>query len=205
MMLKRVRVLFAMVMLVGWVLSVEGVNAGINPQPNPIPQYQIPDTSVDNLLSLLDQAYTGHQKPPIVLVHGWQGANLGLACQRHDSTYVDENWAYVDEELGSGVANLEEPVGSGQTRVRNGLGFHVEIARLYSGGATSATGPSDPNYHCSPVAEENVPNLIEAIDDALTATGQDKVILIAHSMGGLVSRAYLEGSGYRDHVVALFT
>ncbi|MBU4352812.1 MAG: hypothetical protein KJ939_07090 [Nanoarchaeota archaeon] len=48
-----------------------------------------------------------------------------------------------------------------------------------------------------------------AIDQAKAATGQPKVILIAHSMGGLVSRAYVESTGplyqYRNDVAALFT
>ncbi len=42
----------------------------------------------------------------------------------------------------------------------------------------------------------NVPGLIEAIDRAKDRTGQSKVIVIAHSMGGLVSRAYIEGPRY---------
>lgn len=129
---------------------------------------------------------SSHARPPIVLVHGWQGSSFDLPCGRTTPAYVDELWGNVDAEF-------------------TNLGFHVELARLYSGGATAATGPSDPNWHCTPVAEENVPNLIEAIDAAKTATGQSKVILVTHSMGGLVSRAYLESPLYRDDVVALYT
>lgn len=47
--------------------------------------------------------------------------------------------------------------------------------------------------------------LRNAIALAKATTNQDKVILIAHSMGGLVSRAYVEGPDYDDNVFALFT
>lgn len=153
----------------------------------PPPLITLAENDPAGLMQQMSQQYPGtHAKPPIVLVHGWQGANIGLDCQRHDLTYVDNNWGQVDEGL-------------------EALGFHVELARLYSGGAMSASGPGDPDWHCTPIAEENVPNLIEAIDLALAATGQPKVILVAHSMGGLVSRAYLESASYRGDVAAVYT
>lgn len=51
----------------------------------------------------------------------------------------------------------------------------------------------------------NTVYLRAAIQRAKLATGQPKVILIAHSMGGLVSRAYIESESYRDDVLKLFT
>jgi hypothetical protein len=51
----------------------------------------------------------------------------------------------------------------------------------------------------------NVDRLIAAIDEALQDTGQRKVILVAHSMGGIISRAYIEGPQYRRDVAQLFT
>ncbi|HSH05526.1 MAG TPA: choice-of-anchor J domain-containing protein, partial [Anaerolineae bacterium] len=176
------------------------------PPTNPTTE-TIPSTPAD-LVHTLATTYPGHQKPPIVLVHGWQGANIGLPCQRHDDAYVDDNWGQMDEYLSTGETFTEptdDSPGGYVTANLTGLGFHVEIAHIYSGGAIDATGPEDPNWNCTPVAELNVPNLIEAIDTAKADTGQDKVILISHSMGGLVSRAYLEGSLYRDDVVAVFT
>ncbi len=73
------------------------------------------------------------------------------------------------------------------------IGYDVFYAQL----------SSSPCY--TPSVVENVRPLKEAIDRAKQKTGQKKVILIAHSMGGLVSRAYIEGGGYRDDVSALFT
>ena len=52
---------------------------------------------------------------------------------------------------------------------------------------------------------ENVQPLKDAIQLAKQKTGQKKVILIAHSMGGLVSRAYIEGDNYQNDVSSLFT
>ncbi len=57
----------------------------------------------------------------------------------------------------------------------------------------------------TPPLIENVPCLRHAIALAKAATNQEKVILIAHSMGGLVSRAYIEGLNYDEDVAALFT
>lgn len=202
---KRLLPLF----ILAWLSLFLLINATAKALPNEtkptIPTYNLGQINEESLTKLLQGLYpTPHNRPPIVLVHGWQGANIGLECQRHDAAYVDANWANIDEYLSTG-ADLEEPVGSGNLAFHRGLGFYVEIARLYSGGAISADGPGDPNWHCTPVAEENVPNLMEAIDAAKAATGQPKVILIAHSMGGLVSRAYLESSFYRDDVAAVFT
>jgi len=72
-------------------------------------------------------------------------------------------------------------------------GYHVEYAIL----------ETSPCY--TPPLTENVDELKQAIDSAKAATGQDQVILITHSMGGLVSRAYIEGPDYAGDVEALFT
>jgi pimeloyl-ACP methyl ester carboxylesterase len=60
-------------------------------------------------------------------------------------------------------------------------------------------------FEYTPQMEENVLPLMDAIDGVLAATGQPKAIVIAHSMGGLVSRAYVEGAQYRGDVSELFT
>jgi pimeloyl-ACP methyl ester carboxylesterase len=116
-----------------------------------------------------------------VLVHGWQGTAFDKPdCERPDLAYVDALWHHLDQDL-------------------EALGFEITYARLRS-------GPSFDEPDCTPLAEDNAPYVAEAIDEALAANpGQSRVILVAHSMGGLVSRAYLEGELYRDDVVALFT
>ena len=72
-------------------------------------------------------------------------------------------------------------------------GYYVTYAHL----------ETSPCY--TPPLIENVPRLRNEITLAKAATGQDQVILIAHSMGGLVSRAYIEGPDYDGDVAALFT
>ena len=49
------------------------------------------------------------------------------------------------------------------------------------------------------------PQLAEAIDEIVEATGAPKLILVAHSQGGLVARDYLEryGTGKVAHVITL--
>lgn len=47
--------------------------------------------------------------------------------------------------------------------------------------------------------------LIPWIDRAKKLSGSDKVVLVAHSMGGLVSRSYIQSSAYRGDVERLIT
>ena len=51
------------------------------------------------------------------------------------------------------------------------------------------------------------PQVARAVDEILAATGAAQVVLIGHSMGGLVSRAYLDqyGDGKVRHVITLGT
>lgn len=55
--------------------------------------------------------------------------------------------------------------------------------------------------------DDYVPQLSAAIDEVCSATGADKAIVVAHSMGGLVTRAYLDRFGHDRvaHVITLGT
>ena len=72
-------------------------------------------------------------------------------------------------------------------------GYYVAYARLESSSCYT------------PPIEESVWRLEDAIQLAKAATNQPRVILVAHSMGGLVSRAYMEGSTYNNDIAQLFT
>jgi pimeloyl-ACP methyl ester carboxylesterase len=73
-------------------------------------------------------------------------------------------------------------------------GYYTAYARLRS------------SFCYTPPFNENVPYLQQAIEQAKANTSQPKVILVAHSMGGLVSRAYIEDPYlYRDDVEAFFS
>lgn len=137
-----------------------------------------------DLVAALAPYAQSNPKPPIVLVHGWQGVNFGKQCDDTnpsdpDYNYPDAGWDRVDNDL-------------------RALGFHVEMVRLKSGASFT-------EVNCSPVAQYNAPYVRTFIDRAKAATGQSKVILIGHSMGGLVSRAYLESSLYRGDVLSVYT
>lgn len=181
-----------LILLISLLVTLLFANGVVADGPNPLPAGDSPPTipaDPANLPQLLGQLYPATAgRPPIILVHGWQGMNFDKAdCDDTDPNdpdfnYVDENWDQIDEEF-------------------EAMGFFVEYVRSKSGSSFS-----EPN--CSPVAEENAPQVALAIDRALAdprAQGQTKVVLVAHSMGGLVSRAYLESDLYRGDVVALFT
>jgi pimeloyl-ACP methyl ester carboxylesterase len=57
----------------------------------------------------------------------------------------------------------------------------------------------------TPPFETNVSHVTGAISDAKYQTGQSKVILFSHSMGGLVARTYLETSRYNNDVSQYFS
>jgi pimeloyl-ACP methyl ester carboxylesterase len=60
-------------------------------------------------------------------------------------------------------------------------------------------------WNFTPPIEVNAERLVTAINQALFQSGQQKVILMGHSMGGLISRAYVESGLYRSDVSELFT
>jgi len=116
-------------------------------------------------------------KLPIVFIHGWNGFGAPPPFCSSEQVDPDSYFEQVDESL-------------------QAAGYYVGYAYL----------ESSPCY--TPPLVDNVDNLEAAIDQAKAANpGQDKVILIAHSMGGLVARAYIEGPNYknRNDVTALFT
>ncbi len=121
-------------------------------------------------------------KLPIVFVHGWRGVPRPVfGCNDSDRTRLTTD--KIADDYFNRVDNLLADAG-----------YRVFYAHLISS-----------ECYTAPIAN-NVPNLKEAIDRAKSATGQSEVILIAHSMGGIISRAYIENKDiYQDDVAALFT
>ena len=122
---------------------------------------------------------------PVVVVHGYQGWPPKFPGQcSNDKVIPDE---YFEHLRGW----LEGPT------------FDFRYAVTYA--------ELDTNQCFTPRVNENVVHLKEALDRA-GANRNNKAIIIAHSMGGLVARAYLEGSDYngtkfadRGDVSELFT
>jgi hypothetical protein len=165
----------------GWSGTVTPSKAGYTFSP--------PDRAYANVQSdQTNQNYTATStplRPPLVIVHGWRGFPPQLTgC-------TDARYQPVSAEVAKGYFQ------GGIERLKADGGYRdseIVYARLVS------------NPCFTPPLENNVPHLMAAIDAAKAANpGQSKVILIAHSMGGLVARAYIEGPRYRDDVQALFT
>ncbi len=95
----------------------------------------------------------------------------------------------------SGSCDWVEPDGYFQQvdDLLRSAGYYVGYAYLESSGCYT------------PPIEENAVHLENAIQAAKAATNRPQVILIAHSMGGLVARAYIEGATYDGDVARLFT
>lgn len=116
-------------------------------------------------------------KTPIVFVHGWQGM-------------MPQQWSSPCKDIGEGGANKTF---SGVDEIFKNKDYPVYFAPLKS------------SICHTPRIQNNVSRLKNTIDTAKNETNNDKVIVIAHSMGGIVSRAYIEGDTYEDDVIMLFT
>ena len=117
-------------------------------------------------------------KPPVVLVHGWQGLPGSDTRQCSEGVKL----------LAPGVVHTFGEMAQWFVDA----GYDVWIASLDTG----------PLY--TPPIEVNAQCLKNQVASVRQQTGQ-KVILVAHSMGGLVSRACLNLDECRDSVAALYT
>lgn len=124
------------------------------------------------LPSKVSQDFEAH-KTPVILVHGFLDDPVGDICNKAD------HW-----QLGySGVA-----LGNFPYWLQQEDGFDVWIAHL----------STDQNY--TPHIDTNADCLDAQVQSVYNQTGNQPIILIGHSMGGVVSRAYLSKYGYRNQV-----
>jgi len=123
---------------------------------------------------------------PILLVHGWQGLDPeGHTCSDGVRRWPDEVPPSMNE-----FGNLP-------TWLQQVAGYeNVFLANL-----DSDLWSTPPLAH-NALADGCLKDQIEEVRSRTSSTG---VIIIAHSMGGLVSRAYIESYGYQNDVRSLFT
>jgi pimeloyl-ACP methyl ester carboxylesterase len=122
------------------------------------------------------------RKTPIILVHGFQGFHEGppKVVGSCDDQRVDPD-RYFEGLKGW----LEGPTFGGRYAVTFA---HLDTTRCYT-----------PRIH------ENARHIVRALD-AAGASPTNRAIIIAHSMGGLVTRAYVEDPAqYRGDVAEIFT
>ena len=137
---------------------------------------------------------------PVIFVHGHSFETARGDIQNSLSTfnymskyfsqngYVEESLIYPEssEQLAKGVwAFCDKP---------------VVIRLTYYDGLVSGTTH---NYKNS--ISEYSPTLKKEIENVLLATNKDKAILVAHSMGGVLSRYYLKFDGGSDKIYKLIT
>jgi hypothetical protein len=124
--------------------------------------------------------FNGFDREPIVFVHGWKGG-FNPFCFNHDIQFFQD----MDSYFASVDNDLEK------------AGYYIKRASLMTWTCWTAS------------LDDNAVWVKDAIDRAKAATGRDTVILIGHSMGGLVSRAYIESELFKQEwnrdVSKLFT
>ncbi|MEK6777346.1 MAG: DUF1566 domain-containing protein [bacterium] len=124
---------------------------------------------------------------PILLVPGFPGSSTGkgMACPTLTKDYMDvDSPAWVQESWG-----LHDPFGHPGWR---GLINDLELMG-YKKDCTLFSVPYDWRRDVDTIAKDY---LKKKIEEAKTQSGKDHVDIIAHSMGGLVTRAYIQGSSY---------
>jgi len=123
-------------------------------------------------------------KPPVLLVHGFQLRSFDPV----------KTWAEMGEEL-TGIREEEQVAGTVPGRSfwklekgsENGVTVYISNYSLYTDSPTF----SDIRYYAHNLAEE-----IQAIG---VEENVNKVDIVAHSMGGLVTRAYIENGDFEDN------
>lgn len=83
--------------------------------------------------------------------------------------------------------------------------FNPVVAQLQSNGYRAFDANIQTSLGYTPPLHVNALRVRSAIDTARYQTGQPRVILFGHSMGGLVARAYMESVLYRNDVSQIFT
>jgi len=141
---------------------------------------------------------------PIIFVHGHSMTEGESSYSLHafsefqdklqeDRLYEDRGYILASSEkyeFSEGQwTNTQKPV---SLRTTYYLGEYSSVTDTVS---------SDDNYQISEYSKR----LSKVVDNVLYATGKNKVIIIAHSMGGLVSRYYIENLGGDSKVDKLVT
>jgi len=121
--------------------------------------------------------FTALKGKVIVLVHGWQGLSRQLA------RYHCNNGIYT---------NAVTDFGPLPTLLRE-RGYLVYLAQWTTGMQSTMQRP------------EAATCLANQIGEVAKHDTDGKVLLIGHSMGGLVSRSYIEGQAYKGNVERLIT
>lgn len=83
--------------------------------------------------------------------------------------------------------------------------FDPVVAQLQSNGYRGFDADIQTSLGFTPPLRINALRVRSAIDTARYQTGQPRVILFGHSMGGLVARSYVESMLYRNDVSQMFT
>lgn len=139
---------------------------------------------------------------PIIFVHGHsmkdEDSGISINAFREFQEKLEEDGYTINEgivlpkglNLQSGIwSRFDKPISVRTT-------YYLDAYDVYG----SSVGRED-NQHISVYAER----LGGVVDEVLDATGKNKVIIIAHSMGGLVSREYIKEYAGDDKVDKLIT
>ncbi len=163
---------------------------------------------------------------PIILIPGIMGSVLSKNYDDHSELWPNTNTLikslsdnFMDDLAltASGTEDISKPLQIGDIMRKvevNVLGFHYTthlfdglIDTLESGGYVEGTDLFVFPYDWRKDNADNAILLKQKIDDVLLETGNTKVDLIAHSMGGLVAKKYIvdEGTSTIDKIFFIGT
>jgi PKD repeat protein/murein DD-endopeptidase MepM/ murein hydrolase activator NlpD/pimeloyl-ACP methyl ester carboxylesterase len=153
------------------------------------------------------QLNSGNPEYPIIFVHGWTGANTTWIGEDGFATYLSDALNIDKPQIFNACANhdgdnttsiLEEDVdfvGWADSN-QNPVNLPSSSGRLFVLNLDNETFPESGHEDCE-LSNQSAPYkagmiLKQMIQDVLETTGEEKVILLGHSLGGLKIREYLQ-------------
>ncbi len=131
-------------------------------------------------------------RPPVILVHGHAIDRMNSPEYSLDTFNKIQRKLQKDGYVNAGIISLSTNLSlfkKGEWGI-SGAPITVKVSYYYD------IYYDDPNYVLYPKKTEGIETyairLKELIDIVKHRTGQDRVVIVAHSMGGLVSRRYLQ-------------
>jgi Ca2+-binding RTX toxin-like protein/pimeloyl-ACP methyl ester carboxylesterase len=153
------------------------------------------DRNWDNNVAVLgeDGAPPANEKLPIVFVPGVMGSHIG--CKGGRELWPNLPFPRIDlmKLQPDGVTNSARNACTATARATGEIlntGYGYKSAIEFLDGLPRKTFLYGYDWRKSPLLA--VPGLDALVDKAMSKSNTDQVVLMAHSMGGLVSRAYVE-------------
>lgn len=142
---------------------------------------------------------------PVIFVHGhspvaWNTLDYSINTFKNFQDRLDNEGKYVDAGIILPETSISKVKAGDWGKIRKPISVRVS----YYKGVYHESGATIGKQQDQPI-DVYSQRLSDIVDKTLHHTNKDKVIIIAHSMGGLVARNYIKNYGGKDKVHKLVT